>query len=330
MFIDANTLTSDLMDHDPLALGLAPGQVLVCDLTTIDPHRPVVPPKAARWLRRLPCPAIAVARPGPALTTFDLVVSKEDELDRAVAAVAAKPIASLVLVQTLRATETLPLEAALDVESLAFAALQNGAEFRSWLESHRKNAPPASITPDEPAVLTERDGAIFKITLNRPNVRNEIDATMRDALFTALCEAQADASLAAIEIRGAGDSFSTGGALGEFGQIVNGLAGHAIRCQRLPARLLAGLGGACHVRLQGACVGAGLEMAAFARKVTATPATLFKLPEVSMGLIPGAGGCVSIPRRIGRQKAGWLMLTGQRIGAQTALRWGLIDAIDDG
>ena len=47
------------------------------------------------------------------------------------------------------------------------------------------------------------------------------------------------------------------------------------------------------------------------------------------GLIPGAGGCVSLPRRIGRQRTAWLVLSGRRVSARTALRWGLIDEIVD-
>ena len=54
------------------------------------------------------------------------------------------------------------------------------------------------------------------------------------------------------------------------------------------------------VVVHGACVGAGVELAAFADRVIARPSTRFRLPEVGMGLIPGAGGAVSIPRRIGR------------------------------
>jgi enoyl-CoA hydratase/carnithine racemase len=83
------------------------------------------------------------------------------------------------------------------------------------------------------------------------------------------------------------------------------------------------------VHIHGACIGAGVEISAFAGRVTAAPAAWFQLPELAMGLIPGAGGCVSVPRRIGRQRAALMMLSGQRIDAQTALRWGLIDAIED-
>jgi enoyl-CoA hydratase/carnithine racemase len=75
-------------------------------------------------------------------------------------------------------------------------------------------------------------------------------------------------------------------------------------------------------------VGSGVELAAFAGRVVAHPDTTFSLPELSMGLLPGAGGTVSLPGRIGRHRTAWLMLTGHRIDARTAQAWGLVDEID--
>ena len=88
-----------------------------------------------------------------------------------------------------------------------------------------------------------------------------------------------------------------------------------------------GLRAGSTARVHGVSVGAGVEFAAFAERVVAAPNASFQLPEVSIGLIPGAGGCVSIPRRIGRQRAAWLALSGRRINAATALEWGLVDEI---
>ena len=68
-------------------------------------------------------------------------------------------------------------------------------------------------------------------------------------------------------------------------------------------------------------------MPAFARQVVAAEDAFFQLPEVAMGLVPGAGGTVSIPRRIGRQRTAYLALSGLRVDAATAHRWGLIDEI---
>jgi enoyl-CoA hydratase/carnithine racemase len=60
--------------------------------------------------------------------------------------------------------------------------------------------------------------------------------------------------------------------------------------------------------------------------VTATAGTFFRLPEVAMGLIPGAGGTASIPRRIGRHRTCYLAISGVDIDLRTALAWGLVDA----
>jgi enoyl-CoA hydratase/carnithine racemase len=74
-------------------------------------------------------------------------------------------------------------------------------------------------------------------------------------------------------------------------------------------------------------VGAGIELAACAGHVVATADTRIGLPEVAMGLIPGAGGTVSLPARIGRHRTAWLALTGRTLDAPTAHAWGLVDAL---
>src|SRR3546814_672858 len=150
---------------------------------------------------------------------------------------------------------------------------------------------------------------------------------MRDALCEALQLAVVDDAIARIEIRARGKCFSTGGDLREFGTAPDPVTAHLVRSLALPGRLLAICASRCEVFVHGACVGSGIEFPAFAARITASPAAWFQLPELKYGLIPGAGGCVSIARRIGRQRMAWLGLSGQRIGAAQALAWGLIDAI---
>jgi enoyl-CoA hydratase/carnithine racemase len=70
-------------------------------------------------------------------------------------------------------------------------------------------------------------------------------------------------------------------------------------------------------------------MAAWAGRFTAASDAWFQLPELAMGVLPGAGGCVSLTRRIGRQRTALLVLSGKRITARTALDWGLVDQIVD-
>ncbi len=95
----------------------------------------------------------------------------------------------------------------------------------------------------------------------------------------------------------------------------------------MPAQYLARRADCYTFRLHGACIGAGIEMPAFAGRLVATKDAYFQLPEVGMGLVPGAGGCVSIPRRIGRQKMNLLAITGMQLPADEARTWGLIDEI---
>jgi enoyl-CoA hydratase/carnithine racemase len=121
--------------------------------------------------------------------------------------------------------------------------------------------------------------------------------------------------------------FCSGGDLDEFGTLPDPATAHAIRSTRHPARLLHALEPRVECVVHGSCVGAGVELPAFATRVVARPDASFRLPELGMGLVPGAGGTVSLPRRIGRQRTAWLALTGVAIDVETALSWRLVDAI---
>ncbi|EIV91137.1 enoyl-CoA hydratase/carnithine racemase [Frankia sp. QA3] len=178
-----------------------------------------------------------------------------------------------------------------------------------------------------PAVLVERDGAVLTVILNRPRVHNAVSISLRDGLVAAFGLAAADSELAEIRLAGTGPSFSSGGDLTEFGTMLDPVGAHAVRTTRsIPLGLLAtGLPVTAYVH--GLCIGAGAELPAFCGRVVAAPDTTFRLPEVAMGLVPGAGGTASIPRRIGPQRAAYLILSGLPIDAERALAWGLVDEI---
>ena len=282
-----------------------------------------------RWLRALPCPALAISGRGsdPEVDrACDVVLARPDDAEDLVGNVRRNPIAAATLVQVLRATESLPVEDALTAESLAYATLQSGAEHRRWLRAPR----PAAPAPRDagPAVRVSREGDRLVLELNRPGNRNAMSVELRDALNEAFELVLADASIRSVRLSGRGKCFSVGGDLAEFGAVPDPALGHAIRSIALPARLLARCAERVECRVHSACIGAGIELPAFARRVVAAKNAFFHLPELSMGLIPGAGGTVSIPRRIGRQRAAWLVLSGERINARLALEWGLVDAIE--
>jgi enoyl-CoA hydratase/carnithine racemase len=152
---------------------------------------------------------------------------------------------------------------------------------------------------------------------------------MRDELAEAFTLAVLDTSIAEVLLRAEGRTFSLGAELGEFGTTTDPATAFAIRAQTLPAHALARCADRLTVHVHGGCVGSGLEMAAWGQRVTATPQAWFQLPELAMGVLPGAGGCVALTRRIGRQRTALLVLSGKRLNARQALDWGLIDAIVD-
>jgi enoyl-CoA hydratase/carnithine racemase len=165
------------------------------------------------------------------------------------------------------------------------------------------------------------------ISLTRPHVHNAFNMAMRDELVEALTVALADPTIRKVVLRGEGPSFCSGGDLDEFGSLPDPATAHAVRTTRSPARLLSECAERAQVTVHGACVGAGVELPAFASRVAAREDARFWLPELAMGLVPGAGGTVSLPRRIGRQRTAWLALSGDPIDAETARSWGLVDQI---
>jgi enoyl-CoA hydratase/carnithine racemase len=227
-------------------------------------------------------------------------------------------------VQLLRSLPDLSVEQGLVAESIAYGLLQGSRGHRDWLAGRA----PVAVEADGKVVL-ERSENQLTITLDRPNAGNAIDRTMRDQLFEAFTLADIDRDIDGISLRATGRSFSLGADLAEFGTTTDPATAHAIRMQTLPAHQIARCADRLEVHVQGACVGAGLEMAAWASRLTASPDAWFQLPELSMGILPGAGGSVSLSRRIGRQRTALLILSGKRISARTALDWWLIDAIVD-
>ena len=153
-------------------------------------------------------------------------------------------------------------------------------------------------------------------------------AAMRDALYEALVNVLEDPSLPRLILKGDGRCFSSGGALAEFGSTGDLAAAHVIRTPRSCARLLPLLGPRAEVHLHGACIGAGIEVPAAAARRRAAPDLLVQLPELRMGLIPGAGGTVTLARTVGRHRLFWLTLGAFRLGAAQARDWGLIHAVE--
>ncbi len=250
------------------------------------------------------------------------------QLDVALAAVfagfEATPVASAIARLVFRLSPSLAFDDAVALESLAYSTLLAGGEFKAWRARH----PAATKQSAEGRVKLRDVGEGWVVELDRAEARNAFDARMRDALVEALEAVAVDPRGGPMELRGAGPAFSAGGDLAEFGQASDTALAHLIRVRQSPARLINSMRERVTARIHGACIGAGMEVPAAAGHVIAAPDTFIRLPEIGMGLIPGAGGCASIPRRIGPQRALYLALCGSTIDADTALHWGLVDAIE--
>lgn len=310
--------------------------VLVLDLDASGAERPTGPLPVLTMLAelaRLPCVTIALgsAPAGSDLARLaaacDVHLEQRGDLDAFRMAFEKTPVAALAFVQLLRGfTPARSIEEGLVAESFVYSTLQSGREFRDW-RAARTGKTRRPVRESEPACLLERDGAQLEIRLNRPARHNAFSRALRDALSEGLVVALADPSIERVLLRGEGESFCSGGDLDEFGSFPDPAAAHAIRTTRSPARLIARLAGRIRSEIHGACIGAGIELPAFTDRIVADEDTFIELPEVRLGLVPGAGGTVSIARRIGRQRTAWLGLSGRRIDAQTALDWGLVDEV---
>ncbi|MCU1593333.1 MAG: enoyl-CoA hydratase/isomerase family protein [Frankiales bacterium] len=254
------------------------------------------------------------------------VGSVEQAVAAVTTAVRACPRASLVLAALLRQTALLPVAEALAAEASAYSTLLAGPEFAWWLRDRGPARAPRD--DDDQRLDVERDGDVLRIRLSRVVRRNAFDAAMRVALSEALEVAVLDPAVR-IELSGAGPVFSAGGDLDEFGSAADPATAWVVRTGDSPAHTLGRLSSRTEARVHGACAGAGVELPAFASRVVADPGTTFRLPELAMGLLPGAGGTVSLTRRIGRWRTLWLGLTGVALDAPTALEWGLVDALED-
>jgi len=266
---------------------------------------------------------------GAAPDTVDVGITDQQQLDQLLPAIDAQPVAAVMLVQLLRHNAQCSIQQGLFAESLAYSTLQQSRGFQQWLST---TARPAHRSDGDAPLLIERvqrGGAIeLDLTFNRPHAHNAYSAALKDALCEALQLAHADNDVQQVTLRGNGPSFSAGGDLSEFGSVTDAAEAHASRSTRSAAALLATLQCNTAARLHGACIGAGIELPAFTGHVSAAPGSFFQLPEVGMGLVPGAGGTVSICKRIGRQRTAWMALTGARIDPATALQWGLIDQLE--
>lgn len=179
-------------------------------------------------------------------------------------------------------------------------------------------------------ITTARDGWVARIVIDHPERRNALSEAMRDALALAVAEADADPAVRCLLLTGAGDqAFAAGGDIRELAArslddqrrvMANGSVFGAVR--RVSKPVVAAI--------NGVCLGGGLELALACDIRLAARHARFGQPEVAIGLIPGGGATQLLPRVVGLGAALRLVLTGEAIDADEALRIGLVDEVLDG
>src|SRR5271154_1802855 len=164
------------------------------------------------------------------------------------------------------------------------------------------------------------DGEIAIITLNSPPV-NALSAPVRDGLAEGFKKAIADANTKAIVLICEGKTFIAGADISEFGKAPKGASLFDVQnaMENSPKPVIAAI--------HGTALGGGLEVALTCHYRVAVPSARCGLPEVNLGLLPGAGGTQRLPRIVGPQKALEMVTSGQHVPGKACLEMGLVDEL---
>jgi 3-hydroxyacyl-CoA dehydrogenase len=165
-----------------------------------------------------------------------------------------------------------------------------------------------------------RAGEIAVVTIDSPPV-NALSADVRNGLRDGVTKAAADPEVSAIVVICAGRTFIAGADIAEFGKPPKGATLPELQgvLEGGPKPIIAAI--------HGTALGGGFEMALMCHYRVAVPSAKFGLPEIKLGLIPGAGGTQRLPRLTGVEKALNIILSGAPFSAQEALQWGVVDAL---
>jgi enoyl-CoA hydratase/carnithine racemase len=175
-------------------------------------------------------------------------------------------------------------------------------------------------------VLSRDEGRVRVLTLNRPEARNALNAAIREELILHLQEAENDASVGALVLTGAGTAFAAGADLKELLARSSAEQKNFLEPPHIYS-ILEGLRKPVVAAVNGHALGAGLELAtACDLRVCADTAKLGQ-PEVHLALLPGGGGTQRLVRLVGHGQASRLVLTGDAVPADEALRIGLVDQV---
>jgi 2-(1,2-epoxy-1,2-dihydrophenyl)acetyl-CoA isomerase len=177
-------------------------------------------------------------------------------------------------------------------------------------------------------VLTERDGAVLTITLNRPEVFNAFNAALHAALAAALEEA-ADPGVRAVVITGAGRGFCAGQDLKEFSEMPESIRERLEQTYHPNIRAIRGLAKPVIAAVNGPCAGAGLSLACACDLRIAADTATFVPGFIGIGLVPDSGGSWFVHRLLGFARAFEWMTSNRKLTAAEAHAWGLVSEVTD-
>jgi enoyl-CoA hydratase len=175
-------------------------------------------------------------------------------------------------------------------------------------------------------VLYEKNDGIAYVTLNRPQALNAFNTRMRDDLYEILDAIKSDDEVRVAVFKGAGEkAFCAGADLKEFLTAPSVVEARQIRSIRDLWRLFLSVPQPLIAALHGYVLGSGIEIALYCDLRIAAPDAVFGLPEVSLGILPAAGGTQTLPRILGLPGAFDMLLTGRRLSGQEAYGMGMVN-----
>lgn len=186
-------------------------------------------------------------------------------------------------------------------------------------------------------VRYDTDGPIVTLTLNRPEARNAIGASVQAALAVRLEQVRSRPEVRVVILTGAGTAFCAGGDLKGMEERSKADPGAVAEAgwhrQRALHELLGVLNDLEKVTIaavNGPAMGLGCDLALCCDFVVAAPAARFSMSYIRRGLIPDGGGCNFLPRRVGLAMAKELIFSGRDVGAEEALKLGIADRLAGG
>lgn len=183
---------------------------------------------------------------------------------------------------------------------------------------------------DEPPVLLQRDGPVARLIINRPQADNRLDNATTRALLAHVETLAADHGVRAVILTGAGETFSAGADLSALQNGAADAVGTWLRWGHRLTDALAALPQPTLAAINGPAIGAGCELALSTDLRLLAREAHVGLPQVRQGMIPAWSGTQRLARLVGPGIARELIYTGRLVGAEEALRRGLVNAVHPG